>query len=134
MKFIPLETSGRAANGCRCGYTVLSCHGQNGRYGTFRLSIHPELMRKLKVSRDSIWRLDGDLKAGMARLTPVQVMGKAARKIRISATGRGDWSIPHSGLIGEAFPAVPTVTELSGVEVTSEGLLFELPKKEGGEA
>lgn len=129
MKFIPLETTGRAMCGCRCGYTILLQRGQNGRAGTFRLSIHPDLMRALKVQRDSIWRLDGDIKAGMARLTPVATLGKAARRIRVSATGRGDWSIPHSGLVAEAFPKVTSVTELAGVEVTSDGLLFEIPKK-----
>lgn len=126
MKLIPLEPVGRAAAGVFLGYTLLN-RKDNGT-PTLSISIHPDLVRKLKVKKGDPLRLDGDLKAGMAQLTLVgSATNKAARRLNVAESGRGDFGIPWSGLVKEAFPEVEGMTPLEGAEVTSEGLLFQLP-------
>lgn len=129
MKLIPLEPTGRAALGCRCGYAVRT-GTRKSRCGALFISIHPDLIRKLGWKRDQIVRLDGDLKEGVARLTPVAVLSRAARKMKLTSTGRGAWEIPWSSLVAEAFPRTTSMVELGNPDVSSEGLLFELPQPE----
>ena len=127
MKLIPLEPVGRAAAGVFLGYTLLNRKEQGGT-PTLCISIHPDLVRKLKVKKGDPLRLDGDLKARMGQLTLVAAAThKAARGIRLAASGRGEFCIPWSGLVKEAFPDVKHMTPLAGAEVTSEGLQFQLP-------
>ena len=127
MKLIPLEPVGRAAAGVFLGYTLLGRKDKGAP--TLSISIHPDLVRKLKVKKGEPLRLDGDLKARMAQLTLVaSATNKAARRLHVSHSGRGDFSIPWSGLVKEAFPEVDGMTPLEGAQVTSDGLLFELPK------
>lgn len=125
MKFTPLEPTSRSGAGVTLGYSLL---GKGKGTPTLCLSIHPDLVRKLKVKKGDPLRLDGDLKAGMGQLTLVTAAtSKASRRINVADSGRGDFSIPWSGLVKEAFPEVDGMTPLEGAEVTSEGLLFQLP-------
>lgn len=125
MTLKPLESISRANVGVICGYSILD---KNKGTPTLCISINADLVRKLKTRDRDPLRLDGDLTARMARLTPVtSPNGKATRKLVISKSGRGEWQIPYSGLIVQAFPMVESMTPLTGAEVTSDGLMFELP-------
>jgi hypothetical protein len=125
MKLTPLEPTSRAAAGVFLGYSLLN---KNKGTPTLCLSIHPDLVRKLKVKKGDPLRLDGDLKARMGQLTLVSAAtSKAARRMNVSVSGRGDFCIPWSGLVKEAFPDVDGMTPLEGAEVTGDGLLFQLP-------
>jgi hypothetical protein len=127
MKLTPLEPTSRAGAGVTLGYSLL---GKGKGAPTLCLSIHPDLVRKLKVKKGDPLRLDGDLKARMGQLTLVQAAtSKAARRINVVKSGRGEFCIPWSGLVKDAFPEVEGMTPLEGAEVTAEGLLFQLPKK-----
>jgi hypothetical protein len=125
MKFQPLEANSRAVTGVVCGYSILN-KGKGSP--TLCISINADLMRKLKAKNHDPLRLDGDLTERMGRLTPVtSPHNKATRKICLSKSGRGEWQIPYSGMVVEAFPVVQSMTPLNGAEVTSDGLLFQLP-------
>jgi hypothetical protein len=125
MKFQPLEANSRTILGVVCGYSIIN---KSKRTLTLCISINAELTRKLKVKNHDPLRLDGDLTQRMGRLTPVtSPHNKATRKICVSKSGRGEWHIPYSGMVVEAFPMVDGMTPLNGAEVTSDGLLFQLP-------
>ena len=125
MTLKPLESISRANVGVICGYSILD---KNKGTPTLCISINAELVRKLKTRDRDPLRLDGDLTERMARLTPVtSPNSKATRKLVISKSGRGEWQIPYSGMVVEAFPVVQSMTPLNGAEVTSDGLLFQLP-------
>jgi hypothetical protein len=125
MTLKPLESISRANVGVVCGYSILY-KGKGSP--TLSISINADLVRKLKIRDRDPLRLDGDLTERMARLTPVTSSNsKATRKLVISKSGRGEWQIPYNGMIAEAFPAVKSMTPLNGAEVTSDGLLFQLP-------
>jgi len=125
MKLQPLESISRANIGVVCGYSILA-KGKGSP--TLSISINADLVRKLKVKDRDPLRLDGDLIERMARLTPVtSPNNKATRKLWITKSGRGEWQIPYNGIITEAFPMVDSMTPLEGAEVTSDGLMFQLP-------
>ena len=118
----------RAASGCELGYVL---HGKAKSYGktrTLQISIDPDWVRKLEVKEGTPLRLEGDAKAGLLRLLPVLQVGKAARRLRVCASGRGSWQIPCSGMIAEFFKPVDSMTPLQVVEATAgNGLISERP-------
>jgi hypothetical protein len=122
MKLIPLEPTARSAAGVLLGYSLLN----KGK--TLCISIHPDLVRKMKITNGAPLRLDGDLKEGVAQLTIMASMtGKATRRVHLSASGRGEWNIPYSGVIKEAFAVVNGMTPLTDVSTSTDGLMFALP-------
>ncbi len=128
MSFSPLETTSRSAAGCKFGISIHP-HSKTkpGAGGTMRISIHPDLMRKASYKKDDIYRLDHDPKIKAIRLTPVMKLGKAARRMKVSASGRGNWFIPYTGKVADVIPNVSSVTDLTVLEITSEGITAQLP-------
>ena len=127
MSFTPLETTSRSAAGCKFGISIHP-HSKTkpGAGGTMQISIHPDLMRKASYKKDEIYRLDHDPKIKAIRLTPVMKLGKAPRRMKVSASGRGNWSIPYTGKVADVIPNVPSVTDLTVLEITSEGITAQL--------
>lgn len=132
MSFKPLKPGGRPGLGVRMGYTTHAQKGKNkGKCVMLAFSICDDLIRALKVKSGDYLRLDADTTTGMARLLPVGALGVSSRVVHVTASGRGDWSIPYTGEIKDTFPLVPNMTSLNGAHVSAEeGLLFELPKAE----
>lgn len=125
MKLTPIEPTSRSTAGVLLGYSI---NNKDVASGTLKISIHPDLIRKMKVKDGDPLRLDGDLKERIAQLTLVAALqGKATRKVHVESSGRGTWCISYSGLVRKAFPSPDGMTLLLQPEVTSDGLQFQLP-------
>lgn len=125
MNLKPIEPISRSSAGVMLGYSL---HNRDTASGTLVISIHPQLMRDLKLKDGDPLRLDGDLKERIGQLTKVAALnGKATRKVHVQESGRGQWAISYSGTVRTAFPNADTMTALNKPEVTSDGLQFELP-------
>lgn len=125
MNFKPLKPIARASAGCRLGFCVRKGNGKGS--GQLFISIHAELVRKLKAVEGQWLRLDADMTLRMGRLLPVNAPSPAARRMRLSGSGRGSFTIPYTGDVAEAFPVQAEMTDLADAEVSDEGLLFALP-------
>ena len=136
MSFKPLQTQARVHSGVTLGYATRRTKASDkSKSVMLEFSIGPEMTRALKLKQGDILRLDADEAQGLGRLLPVQTLGKASRKVHLSATGRGLWQIPWSGDVVPFFPRADQVTTLLGAHVSAdEGLLFELPKAAKAEA
>lgn len=134
MNFKPLEPNGRMMPGAQLGFTV-HMNSKNSEHGSLGISIHSDVMRKMKWKADEWLRLDADMKAGMGRLVAVMGKSKAARQVKATTSGRGFWMLPWSGAVKDAFPLPDGMTELEIADMSSsDGLIFNLPSKKGGAA
>lgn len=130
MNFKPVTTNVRAITGSKLGYAVRANTGSKpNTSSTLEISIHPDLIKRLKVKDREPLRMDADMAEGYARLTPVAGLGKSARKVIISKSSRGLWSIPYSGEIAEIFPHSKFMTELEEPECSQDGIVFKIPSK-----
>lgn len=130
MSWKDLKPLGRATVGTKCGYAL-----RNGGSGKKNRSL--EIVLAADVLRRSDWKDGSWLKlqsdGKMIRLVIVTGASKTARKLRISQSGRGNWSIPATGDIADLFGAeAKDMTPLNLVEATSEHVCMEFV--EGGEA
>jgi len=126
MSFEPIRTDCRRSLGARFAYAIRKANSRaNGR---LRLSICAELMRKAAFGDGDRLRLDVDAVAGLGRLMAVEVSGEAVRRVtvRSTATGRGHYELPWTGVVPLYFPD-STTTELEVVEAKTGELTFELP-------
>lgn len=130
MNFKPVTTNARTCTGSKLGYAVRANSGSSSKTSyTLEISIHPDLIKRLKVKDREPLRLDADTVEGYARLTPVAGLGKSARKVILSKSSRGLWSIPYSGEIAEIFPHSKLMTELEEPECSQDGIVFKIPAK-----
>jgi hypothetical protein len=128
MNFAPLSPGSRV-QGVAFGYTIRKGHNHNGL--SLQLILSPETIRKAGLSPDQTVRLDADTKEGLARLTVVGSIAKLARPLRIAETGRGMVRMACKGAVAEVFGHEACgVQPLTVVEFSTDGLIFELPKKE----
>lgn len=128
MKLTPLEPAGRGGiAGMPFGYSIINRQPKAGKNGSLCIVIGSDLVRAWKMRDGQAIRIDADVKAKYARLTPVAGLGRASRKLKVKASGRAEFRMPYSGDIVGAFPVPKGMTELAGAEVTSDGLLFRLP-------
>lgn len=128
MTFVPLSPGSRV-QGVAFGYTIRQGHSHSGL--SLHLVLSPETIRKAKLADGDTVRLDADTKEGLARLTVVGSQVKLARPIRVGKTGRGMFRMACKHAVAEAFGTEPCgVTPLEVTQFSSDGLIFELPKKE----
>jgi len=114
----------------KMGYMVSLPKGEKN--GVLRVYLCAEMVKDMKLKHGDLLRLDGAVEARKGRLTQGtwSKPGRAIRKLGVRPTGRGEWRIPYTGAIKDAFPLMREITELKGVVVTKEGVEFELPVKQ----
>lgn len=133
MAWETLVPDGRSSVGVAFGYAVrLQTGGKQAderRWPTLSFVLSAAVVRAAKLQAGEWLRIDVDRKARKGRLTRLAQPSKAGRKLHVSESGRSDVVWPCSGPLAELFGSDAVGVTPLAYEVTSEGIVFDLPAR-----
>jgi hypothetical protein len=119
-----LQPAGRSQGGSEINYAIRK--SKSDAFPRLSFSIRPDVARKMKCQNGERLRLESS--GTMARL--LRAGGQAAKALGVEDSGRARWECTCSGGVAAVFGTeIVGMTELTLVEVSSEAITFELPKK-----